>query len=46
VQESLEGEKKKDQEKLKAIQEENERLKKEKEMLELQSKQPPEELLK
>ena len=42
----MEGDKKREQEKLKAVQEENERLRREKELLELQSKQPPEELLK
>jgi hypothetical protein len=45
VQESLEGGKRKDQEKLRAIQEENERLKREKEALELMNRQQPEELL-
>ena len=42
----LEGERKKEQERLKAVQEENERLRREKELLEQQNKQPPEELLK
>lgn len=46
VKDSLEGEKKAEQEKLRAIMEENERLRVEKERLEKQNKQPPEDLLK
>ncbi len=43
---ALEGERKKEQERLKSVQDENERLRREKELLEQQNKQPPEELLK
>lgn len=41
----LEQEKRREQERLKAIQDENERLRREKEELERQAKQPPEDVL-
>lgn len=43
---SLEQEKRREQERLATIQAENERLRKEKEELEKQAKQPPQEILK